>query len=131
MKKTSTRRIALLGAAATLGAALATAIVAPPEAGAAPSYQVRTEVTWSGVECLSFNFADRYGDIHQGTGICNSQHSTSVSETAFRGDLVGIDPIMGANRWIACQVYVNGVQIYADFAESGDGTDVSCLRRLV
>lgn len=129
MNKLSTRRIAGLAACATLGVAVAASTVTAPEAGASPSIVVRTDVTWYGVECLNYRWADRYSDIHEGME-CNPVHSASLTETAFSGDLVGLDPIMGAQYWIACQVYVNGRQVYADYAENNDGTDVNCMRRV-
>ncbi|ACH62078.1 hypothetical protein MYRNA_70 [Mycobacterium phage Myrna] len=129
MNKLSTRRIAGLAACATLGAALAATVVAPPEAGASMSHVVTTYVQWNGVECLPYVFADRYNDLYPASA-CNAVHRLEVNETAFSGDIVGVDPIMGANLWLACQVYIDHQLAFSDSGTAGDGTDINCLRRL-
>lgn len=46
----------------------------------------------------------------------------------YSGQFIGINPIMGANNWISCTLYVNGAVEVTDYAAAGDGTDVTCLR---
>lgn len=119
----------MIGKLATAVVAAGLLATAAPAQALTGSVVVRTDVAWYGVECLSYRFADRYGALHDAVE-CNPAHQASLTEVAFPGDLVGLDPVMGANLQVACQVYVNGQQKYADYAENGDGTDVNCLRRV-
>ena len=50
---------------------------------------------------------------------------------ALSGQYVGADPVIsGRVTWAGCSVVVNGVLEHADYADAGDGTDVTCLRVL-
>lgn len=133
MKKISTRRIALLAANATLGAALAIPLAAPPEAGAITmSYTLRTDIHWGGTLCIEVESATM-GDEYRSTSvdtICSPAGSRDFIQSRVKvGMVFGANPIMGNASWISCQVYRGDVQILADYAQAGDGTDVNCLRR--
>ena len=109
--------------AGALGAAaVAAAVSLAPSANAYGYYvyHTSTRVQWSGAECIDMTsvYTTGYG--------CGG--SWVLDESVPTGADFGVDPIMGNASWISCQVIVDGVVAYTDYASAGDGTDVNCLR---
>jgi hypothetical protein len=49
-------------------------------------------------------------------------HRSSVS-----GRWIGVDPEMSRASAVACDLYVNGVNVLSDYADRGDGTEATCM----
>ena len=92
-------------------------------------------VEWQGTDCVIAagpSMGNRYVIGTPSTtcmyGPFGSARWAQWDQSGYSGQYVGIDPIMGANNWIKCTVYVNGRIEKTDYASAGDGTDVNCLR---
>lgn len=94
-----------------------------------------TLVEWQGTNCVVATGPSLGNPYVLGTpsttcmpGPYGAVHWAQWQQGGYSGQLVGVDPIMGANNWIRCTLYVNGSVEVSDFAAVGDGTDVTCLR---
>ena len=98
------------------------ALAAPANAFA--GYTVNTYVKWGGTSCV---------DMDSASGPKMGCAYNSWTETQYKVrpySIVGVDPIMGDASWIHCDIMVDGVVVYSDYAAHGDGHDVNCLRKL-
>lgn len=112
-----------------LGAAVAAAAVAlnvAPAASADSFSYTKTMVQWDGAPCIEVDMA-AYG--YQ--TLCGFNGMWESNENVYVGQDFGMDPIMGGADWISCQVYVDTVLAYTDYASAGDGHDVNCWRQLL
>lgn len=62
--------------------------------------------------------------------MCSSSRLLVWDSTAERGEWIGIDPEMDGNSVIMCTLFVIGRYWLSDYANAGDGHEVSCLVRL-
>lgn len=93
--------------------------------------RAETRLQWSGSRCIQIESARQSDRTRTGVDrICSNLGTWRFAEEASSGQLFGGDPIMGEADWIACQVYLDGRLEYSDRADAGDGTDVTCLRKL-
>lgn len=90
----------------------------------AQDYFVSTTVRWGGTDCIAMQMGWS-GDYRV---VCGGVY-THTEGNVWAGDNMGFDPIMGAASWISCDMYINGVLSWSDYASRGDGSDVNCLRR--
>ena len=107
MKKIS--KAALVGGVAAAAIAATVGVAAPANARVAT---ITTVVTWVGGD--SWLAVD-----YPGEGVVMEGSSTKVVTdhwTAYSGDRIGADPIMGDADYIACSLYVNGEPEYSDSA---------------
>ena len=88
-----------------------------------------TIVNWGGTGCI-----ETQGPMIRNpyllsvpTTQCSPIGSLVWTEMRPAGAWIGVDPIMGNADWISCSVD-DGWNVYTDYAQRGDGTDVSCLR---
>lgn len=94
-----------------------------------------TVVQWQGTSCVAAQGA-AFGNPYQmgrpsltcDGGPVGMVHTATWNELRVSGQYIGVDPIMGANNWISCTLYVNGELVVSDHADAGDGTDVTCLQ---
>lgn len=102
---------------------------AAPKGHAYQSVRAVTYVQWGGSPCVQIYGASVGNPYLIGSPIyeCGGGQAQWV-EYRSTGQVVGVDPEMGNNSWIACQLYVNGRLEYSDSANAGDGNQVSCLR---
>lgn len=98
-------------------------------------YDVLTFVRWGGSPCVwvmsptQGNFWSTSLDF-----VCDEDYDQQISfrTSASSGQYIGADPVISGNvTWVGCSVVINGNLDHADYAESGDGNDASCLRVLL
>lgn len=107
---------------------------------AAPNAHARyitavTVVEWQGTGCVVATGPSLGNPYLLGTpsttcmgGPPGSVRWARWDQGGYSGQYIGVNPIMGANNWISCTLYVNGAIEVSDYASAGDGTDVTCLR---
>jgi len=106
---------------------------AAADAHAYQTVRAVTRVEWSGSNCVQAYGASQSNPYLIGAPVwaCDgngSPHWAEWVEYRGSGQVVGIDPEMGANDWIKCTLWINGRVEYADQATAGNGHQVSCLR---
>lgn len=89
----------------------------------AEDYFVQTKVVWVGTPCIDIVLA--YTEIQR--TVCGGSYVYSEGNV-WAGDNIGFDPIMGNAFSISCDMYINGIYSWSDFALRGDGSDVTCSR---
>jgi hypothetical protein len=107
----------------------AAAIVAAPTASA--SYHTITSVVyWTGVDCITVRSPQSPNGHYTGLDrICGG--NSTVTYGAGSGEYIGADPMaFDQTRTVGCQVFIDGVFSYGDYARDGDHHDVNCLRTL-
>lgn len=94
-----------------------------------------TLVEWQGSSCVAAVGPSLGNPYVIGTpsytcqpGPVGSSRWARWDELRVSGQYVGVDPIMGDNNWVRCTLFINGVLEMTDYADAGDGTDVTCLR---
>jgi len=115
----------------TLAAAAVAAVSLAAPAQAYREVMTTTVVTWSGGDCIAYESTNVFNPYTTGyNSQCSAAHQLTWYRYASSGEMVGVNPIMGGNDWIACHIVVDGVTEWSDYAEAGDGTDVNCLREV-
>jgi hypothetical protein len=109
-------------AGSTLAAA---AIVAAPTANA--SYHTITSVVyWTGVNCITVRSPQSPNGNYTGFDTICGGNST-VTYGAVSGEYIGADPMaFDQTRTVGCQVFIDGVFSYGDYAPDGEHHDVNC-----
>lgn len=102
---------------------------AAPDAAASRWVTAVTRVQWGDSPCVQVYGASQSNPWLIGAPIyqCGGGQAEWV-EQRQSGQVVGIDPEMGANSWISCTLWINGAVEWSDSALAGDGNQVSCLR---
>jgi hypothetical protein len=119
----------LIGAALT-AAGMAGAVIAAPTANAYVSV-VESYVWWTGVDCISVEYSNAPDDWGTEVGRICGGHSERAY-TAVPGQFVGADPMpRDRTETVGCQVRVDGVLRYSDYAPPGDMHNVNCLHLLL
>ena len=125
MKKVITA--ALMGSAAAAAIA-ATVGIASPANAYSYAHSVTTEIDWGGSYCIpTWSAGTRNAHRTAFDTLCSSNGTWVFSETARPGEWFGADPEMGNASWIECRTYVDGRLAIQDYANAGDGTEVTCL----
>lgn len=115
---------------ALAGSAVAAAAIALAPTAGASYHSITSVVYWTGVNCITV-LSPQYPGGHR-TGldtICGG--NSTVTYGAVSGVYIGADPMaFDQTRTLGCQVFIDGVLDYGDYATDGDHHDVSCLRTL-
>lgn len=109
-------------------------VVATPPMAEARGYETLTFVKWGGSPCI-WVMSPTQGNYWSTSidYVCDQNNDQQIvfRTTALSGQYVGADPVIsGSVTWAGCSVVVNGLLEHADYADAGDGTDVTCLRVL-
>jgi hypothetical protein len=118
-----------MGTALAGSALAAAAIVSAPTANA--SYHTITSVVYlTGVDCITVRSPQSSNKNYTGFDrICGG--NSTVTYGAVSGEYIGADPMaFDQTRTVGCQVFIDGVFSYGDYARDGDHHDVNCLRTL-
>jgi hypothetical protein len=95
---------------------------------------VRTIVTWTENECLSFTHNQSPDGSPRFDVVCDPEGQNATFDfKAVPGTIVGIDPIMKTpGQVVACVTYdvETGHDLVRESGYVGDGTDVNCTVRL-
>jgi len=106
------------------------AVIAAPTANAAASF-IQSYVWWTGVNCISVEYSNAPSDWGTDVGRICGGHSERAY-TAVPGQFVGADPMpRDRTETVGCQVRVDGVLRYSDYAPPGDMHDVDCMKMLL
>lgn len=123
----------------TLGWLFAATLGTAPQANAYREVMVTTKVYWGNTVCVDFEGPRTGSPYLTGTNTACFYGAADSNgrwaqwfDYAISGQYTGINPIMGANQWIRCEVWIDagyGPRLeWTDHADRGDGHDVNCLR---